>query len=44
MLFSAIFSWLPAPLATLVIAALGVFALLVVAKIFRLILDLIPFL
>ena len=44
MLFRLIFSWMPAPILTLTLAAFGVFALVVVAKIFRLILDLIPFL
>lgn len=44
MLFSLIFSWMPAPLLALTLAALGVFSLVVVAKVFRLVLDLIPFL
>lgn len=44
MLFRLIFSWMPAPILTITVAALGIFALVVIAKVFRLILDLIPFL
>ena len=43
MLISTIFGWLPTPLNTFVIAAFGVFTLLLIAKIIRLILDLIIF-
>ena len=43
-MLNTIFSWMPAPILALTMAAFGVFALVVVAKIFRLILSLIPFL